>query len=261
MKRLMLCAVATAAVSLPGLVQAGYNFTTGAEYTEGDYGTDVATSTWYVPFTLGYTGDDYALSVTVPFVTVSGSTEVTGVRSSTLSGKGGMKSGSSTTTTTTDKRTDSGLGDVILKASYQLMTETADRPWMGVTGKIKWGTASKSDNLGTGEDDYALQLDMARGAVDGFIGYMWLGDTSSVNYDDIFYGAIAYTLPLNPKWRLRTEFYAEQAALSGTDPVQELNVGFLRPLSEKQNLKLYVLKGFSDSSSDWGAGAMLSTAF
>jgi hypothetical protein len=264
MKYWMHCAVAAAVISISGQVQAGYNFTTGAEYTEGDYGTDITTSTWYVPFTLGYSGEDYALSITVPFISVSGSAEVTGVSSSSFSGKGGMKGGGSstnTTTTSTETRTDSGLGDVILKGSYQLLAETQDRPLLGVTGKVKFGTASKHDNLGTGETDYSLQLDMAKGPLDGFIGYMWLGDTSSMNYDDIAFGAIAYTLPLNSKWRMRAEYYAEQAATSGDDPVQELNVGFLRPLSEKQNLKLYLIKGFSDSSPDWGAGVMLATSF
>lgn len=260
MKHLALSAVAAAVMLQPAVSLAGYNFTTGAEYTSGDYGTNVTTDTWYVPFIFGYTGNDYALSVTVPFISVSGSTEVTGVSSSSMPGKGGVKA-SSSTSTTTDTRTDSGLGDVILKGSYQLQTETPQRPWLGITGKIKLGTASRKDNLGTGETDYAVQLDVARGPLDGFVGYQLIGDTSTVNYDDIFYGAIGYSMPINPQWRMRAEFYAEQAAASGADPVQEVTVAFLKPLSKTQSLKLYVLTGLTDSSPDWGAGAMVSTAF
>jgi len=258
MKQLAIIAVATA-LATP-LAHAGYTFTTGAEYTRGDYGTDVTTSSWYIPFSLGYTGKDYAVSVTVPYVTVSGSSEVTGVRSTSLPGKGGAKSLNTTTTSSTD-RTDSGLGDVELKGSYQLQTETPDRPWMGVTGKIKLGTASRSDNLGTGENDYAVQLDLAKGPLDGFVGYLMLGDTNSVNYDDIFYGAIAYSMPLDQTWSMRAEYYTEQAALSGVDPASEINVAFGRRLNPTQNLRLYAIKGLSDSSPDWGAGVMLSTAF
>lgn len=258
MGRIFYAAAIAAAISVPTSVQAGYSFTTGAEYTEGDYGTDVTTSSWYIPFTLGYSGEDYALSITVPYVTVNGSTEVTGVRSSSLSGKGDGKTSS---TSTTDKRTDSGLGDITLKVSYQLLTETATRPWLGVTGKVKLGTASKRDNLGTGENDYAVQLDLAKGAIDGYLGYLFLGDTSAVNYDDIFYGAIGFSFPLGTQWRGRGEYYAEQEAVSGVDAVQEVSLSFDKPLGERRTLRLYVINGLSDSSPDWGAGVMLNTTF
>jgi hypothetical protein len=60
---------------------------------------------------------------------------------------------------------------------------------------------------------------------------------------------------------MRAEFYTEQEAVDGVDPVQELSVAFARPLSKTQSMKLYVIKGLTDSSPEWGAGLMLSTAF
>lgn len=237
---------------VPLIAQAGNRFVTGVEYTRGDYGTGVDTSTWYIPFSLSHSGENYSVGLTVPVIAVSGSSEVSGVR--------GTGHGTTTTVTTTTTRTDIGIGDVVARASLQLLPEGTATPWMAITGKVKFGTASASKNLGTGENDYAVQLELARGRFDATLGYNVLGDTDTVDYDNIVYGAVAWTSPLNKTWDLRSEYYAEQPALSGGDPVQELTFSFDRALDSKRNLSLYVIKGFTDASADWGVGVMLSKA-
>lgn len=239
-----------AALLLPLLAQAGTRFGIGAEYTRGDYGTGVDTSTWYLPFSLSHSGENYSLGLTVPLIAVSGSTDVSGVR--------GTGHGTTTTVTTTTTRTDTGIGDVVAMASLQLLAEGASAPWIAITGKVKFGTASASKNLGTGENDYAVQLEVAKGSFDTLVGYNVLGDTSTIDYDNIVYGAVAWTSRLNKTWDLRSEFYAEQPALSGGDPVEELTFSFGKTLDSKRNLSLYVIKGFTDASADWGVGVMLS---
>ncbi len=240
------------ALLTPFTLQAGTRFAAGVEYTRGDYGTGVDTSTWYLPLTLSHAGKTYSVGLTVPFVAVSGSSEVSGVR--------GTGHGATTTVITTTTRTDTGIGDVVAKASLQLLPEGPSTPWLAVTAKVKFGTASASKNLGTGENDYAVQLEMAKGRFDAMLGYNVLGDTDTVDYDNIVYGALAWTAAMNKTWNLRSELYTEQPALSGDDPVQELTFSFDRALDAKRNLSVYFIKGFSDTSVDWGAGVMLSRA-
>lgn len=248
MKRLLL----TSALMTPLFVQAGTRFGAGVEYTSGDYGTGVETGTWYLPLWISQAGENYSLSLTVPFVVVSGSSEVSGVR--------GSGHGSTTTATTTTTRTDAGIGDVVAKASLQLLEEGPGAPWLAVTAKVKFGTASASKNLGTGENDYAVQLELAKGHFDAMLGYNVLGDTDTIDYDNIVYGAVAWTAELNKTWSLRSEYYTEQPAVSADDPVQELTLSFERALDNKRNLSVYLIKGFSDTSVDWGAGVMFSRA-
>lgn len=243
-----------AALLLPLVAQAGTRFGIGAEYSSGDYGTGVDTATWYIPFSLSHSGENYSLGLTVPFIAVSGSSEVSGVRGT------GHGTKTTTTTTTTTTRTDSGIGDVVAKASLQLLAEGTSTPWIAITGKVKFGTASASKNLGTGENDYAVQLEMAKGSFDAMLGYNVLGDTSTIDYDNIVYGAVAWTAELNKAWNLRSEYYTEQPALSGDDPVQELTFSFGKALDSKRDLSLYVIKGFTDASADWGVGVMFSRA-
>ena len=240
---------------LPLTLQAGTHLGAGVKYTTGDYGTGIDTSTWYVPFWVSHSGENYSLGLTVPFVAVSGSSEVSGVRGSGH----GMGSGGTTTTTTTT-RTDTGIGDVVANGRLRLLKESRTFPWIAIAGKVKFGTASAEKNLGTGENDYAVQLELGKGQLDLMGGFNVLGDTDTTDYDNILYGAIAWNSTLSDGWELRTEYYQEEPAVAGDDPVQELTLSFGRALDTRRNLSVYVIKGFSDSSADWGAGVMFSRA-
>jgi hypothetical protein len=235
-----------------------YSFTTGAEYTRGDYGTTIDTSQWYIPFKFGYTTDQYALSVTIPYVRISGSEEVL-----SMSGSTHISPMLSTTSTTmsTNERTDSGLGDVLLSGTYQLQAETKADPWIAVTGKIKLGTASEDKNLGTGENDYAAQLELAQQALSGYVGYKIVGDTTETDFDNVFYGAAGVSFPAGKEWKAMVEYYAEQAALAGADNLSEVSLTLSKPLSDKRKLSLYMIKGLSDGSPDWGMGVNLQYLF
>ncbi len=98
--------VALAPLLFGNAVAGDYTFTTGAEYNSGDYGTGIDTTSWYVPFTIGYAAETFAWSVTVPYVRVDGSALVTGIRSTTVRGPGGMQPQSSATVTD-EERVDS----------------------------------------------------------------------------------------------------------------------------------------------------------
>jgi len=227
-----------------------YTLSVGVEHTSGTYGADIETSMQQFPFTLGYTDKNYAWSITVPYVRISGSEDVTFSSSS----KSPMFS---TTTTSSVKHTDSGLGDITLSGTYQLYAETKTRPWLALTGKIKLGTADETKRLGTGENDYLLQLEVAKKAVHAFAGYKIIGDTSTVNFDNVMFGAVGVTIPINKDWTSVAEFYTEQASVSGIDNIQEINLSFSKTLKDKKKLNLYIIKGLTDSSHDWGAGVSL----
>ena len=257
-------ALALTAGSIPLVANADYSVTMGAEYTTGDYGLSSDTSSWYIPVTVDYAAEEYSVGITVPYLSVVGSETVTGSHSAsyTVRGPGGVKTQTlATTSSATREREDSGLGDITLRFSYQLQQETEQRPWLGVTAKAKLGTADEQKYLGTGENDYALQLEVAKGPVDGLVGYHILGDTSTTNFNNILSAAVAYSVDLKNRWRMRTEFYTEQEAIDGVDGARELNLSFRRPLSRERDLNLYLIKGLSDASPDWGAGVMLRTKF
>ncbi len=228
-----------------------YTFTAGAEYTKGKYGASIDTTMFQIPFKLGYNTDQYAWSVTVPYIQISGSEDV--IFSSTT--RSPMLS---TTTTSNVKQTDSGLGDITLSGTYQLQAETKANLWIAVTGKIKLGTADEKKRLGTGENDYGVQLELAKKAMHGYLGYKIIGDSATINYNDVTYGAVGITIPVSKNWKTVTEYYTEQASVSGVNNIQELSLTMSKALKDKKRFSMYIIKGLTDSSPDWGVGVTLS---
>ena len=227
----------------------------GAEYTSGDYGTSSKTKIWYFPMTLRYETDANAASVTVSYLSVEGRGDVV------VSG-GGMGMGSQTvkrTSTLNSTRTDSGFGDVILTGSHKLSGTASSR--IDLTGKIKFGTADETDNLGTGENDYSAQLDFEK-AVDsntvyGSAGYKILGDPPGTDYKNIFYGSIGFSHKLDAARAAGLTLDVQQAALSGGSGQSELTLFLNNKLDKKTRLTGYVVKGFANGSPDWGLGVTL----
>ena len=222
----------------------------GAEYTSGDYGTSTKTNIWYFPVTFGYETDLNAIYLTVPWVSVEGTGNV-------VVTAGGM--GMRRTTTSTSVRTESGLGDVLLVGSHKIGGTATSR--VDLTGKIKFGTADKDKNLGTGENDFAVQLDAAksyaRDTVYGTGGYKILGDPPGINYDNVLYGVVGVSHKLDELRAAGLEFYAQEAVLPGTDGQSELTLFLSSKSDRKTKVTGYLLKGFSDGSPDWGVGVLL----
>ena len=229
----------------------------GAEYTSGDYGTSSKTKIWYFPVTLRYETDINAASISVSYLSVEGRGDVV-----VSGGGGGMGMGSQTVkrnSTQTGTRTDSGFGDVILTGSHKLSGTASSR--IDLTGKIKLGTADETDNLGTGENDYAVQLDFemvaASNTVYGSAGYKFLGDPPGTDYKNVFYGSIGFSHKLDAARAAGLTYDAQQAALSGGSGLSELTLFLSNKLDKKTRLTGYVVKGFSNGSPDWGLGVTL----
>ena len=222
----------------------------GAEYTSGDYGTSTKTNIWYFPVTFGYETDLNAIYLTVPWVSVEGTGNVVA---------SGDARGLPHTPTRASVRTESGLGDLLLVASHKIGGTATSR--VDLTGKIKFGTADKDKSLGTGEDDFAVQLDAAksyaRDTVYGTGGYKILGDPPGINYDNVLYGVVGVSHKLDELRAAGLEFYAQEAVLPGTDGQSELTLFLSSKSDRKTKVTGYLLKGFSDGSPDWGVGVLL----
>src|SRR5437899_5793691 len=148
-------------------------FSTSVNYSVGDYGTNKDTKIVYVPFTLGVRPlDRFWLSVTVPFIYQDTQNVVLtgGGVASRKEQKGKLAQPARATT-------ESGLGDVLLKASVVVVEERDLIPEITPYLKIKFPTADKDRGLGTGEFDETLGVDMSKNLVGDLYGYLTLGYT------------------------------------------------------------------------------------
>ena len=231
----------------------------GAEYTTGDYGTGTDTTIWYFPLWFSYGNGVTSFSVTVPYLIVEGpgnvfptSNDMPRGMSPGMGAMQVMRPGPVGPT-----RTESGLGDIELSGSVRLLAETPAQPRVDLTGKIKLATADEDKNLGTGENDYAVQLDLQKEIFFGYVGYRLYGDPPGTNLDNVFYGLVGLSRPLDAATRVGASLYAQQAAAAGADNQLELNLFLNRYLGKGNQLRPYVVFGLSDGSPDWGVGVTL----
>jgi len=127
--------------------QAGqFSLTTGLDYSSGNYGGTQATDTLFIPFIGKYEEGLWTYKLTVPYVRVTGTGSV-------VRDVGAFKTAAATRTT------ESGLGDVVAVVTRNVYDRGGSGTLLDVTGKIKFATADENKGLGTGENDYAVQLD------------------------------------------------------------------------------------------------------
>jgi len=235
---------------IPGTFSIGV----GGEYSRGDYGTDTTTEIWYLPFSLAYETDRWYFGMTIPYLYVKGAGNVVimgghpmgSPSTSTAGGMGGMANASGTSTAT-----ESGLGDMIGTVSYRLFTETRDRPYLDLTGKVYLGTADANAGLGTGENSYTLQGDVGRQHGDylvfGTAGYGITGDPPGVNYRNILYGYVGVERDFDRR-TLGVELDMQQSVVSGRDPLVAMRGYLTKWLGEQHKISGYLALGLTDST-------------
>src|SRR5438067_2246733 len=170
MKRLLFATMLTALAAPAAVLAEGLTLGTGFDYTSGKYGTSEKTDILYVPFYGRYETGRGVFRLTVPYIRITGPGNVLGAGADrvTLPGPTGAR------------RTESGLGDVVGSAFYNVLSERNGPLGLDLGAKVKFGTADETKGLGTGKNDYSLQADFFKplGAttVFGSLGHRWYGD-------------------------------------------------------------------------------------
>jgi hypothetical protein len=169
-----------------------------------------------------------------------------------------------TAPTAPSNETESGLGDVIAAATYNFYDNKASGVSLDLTGKIKLATASESKGLGSGKNDYALQLDVNKNfqkwAFYTSVGYKWLGDPDGGRFKNVWYGTLGSDYKLTESGKLGATLDAATSASNGPKPL-ETSVYFTQRFSKAAKLNVYLSRGLSDANANWGAGVTYAYAF
>lgn len=148
-------------------------FSTGVDYTAGDYGEAEDTTIVTVPFSAGYVGDGWSATVVVPVVSIDGPGTI--VPGGLSGGPLGGLLGGAEAAAPVGGVDATGLGDVSLSVSV-LPVKTPGGTELSLTGRVRAPTADADRGLGTGEGAAAIgggvrQSIGARAAVFGSVGY------------------------------------------------------------------------------------------
>ncbi len=144
----------------------------------GQYGTGVDTRITTVRLRGEMHTDDWDATLSVPWLSIDGNPGVVPGTGTAVNPKKRGKAGATTASA-------SGLGDISLTLGHDLFYDAASRTGADLTGRLKLGTASKSEGLGTGSTDAGLLLAVYRrfGSLIGMIdlGTSRQGSSSTLN--------------------------------------------------------------------------------
>ncbi|HET7359936.1 MAG TPA: transporter [Rhodanobacteraceae bacterium] len=245
----------------------------GFDYSTGKYGTDVDTRIWDVPFTVGYDTDRWSLKLVVPYIHVSGSNNVIPgagrVDNGNPIGRGlgrllGQPGGTPPPTAETSGSA-SGLGDVVAQATYHLYTNDASRFGVDVGGRIKFATADEDKGLGTGQNDYGVNLDLYKGigawTLFGGAGYTDYGSSAFIRLHNGANANVGANYKVGGNDTVGGYYYYREKISDSGYAQDEASLFWNHRFDTAWRLQTYVLTGFSKGSPDWGAGASLKYTF
>jgi hypothetical protein len=243
----LLCAALLSEDALAGSRE--WKISASANYETGKYGTDSRSETWYLPVTLKRYFLEGDVSLTIPYVQTSGS----GV--TTIDGNVFQISGGGPPVT------NSGIGDIVLRGSYYLLSEGKGVPFdLSLTGKLKVPTADDSKGLGTGEFDIGAGLEFAKTLPDGFTGYLdiyytAIGDPPGFELEDRVSFDIGFSRALGPMWTV-SAFYEESTPLLKSNPhLRDFLVSFDFKANSRTRVFFGATLGLTNASPDYGLSA------
>lgn len=229
-----------------------WTLSTGFDYSSGTYGGSQSTDILYIPFIGKYEFERWVFKLAVPYIRVTGpGTVIPGV---------GTVAGRSTAPVTTE----SGLGDIVAAATYAFDMGDPSVA-LDLTGRIKFGTADESKGLGTGENDYSIQVDVSKAfdRITGFgtLGYSVLGSSPSIPLNNVFYGAVGASYKFNDDTSGGLSLYLRQAPSSTSGEQADLTAFVTYKFAPLWKLQGYVLTGLANGSPDWAIGALVGRSF
>lgn len=244
--------VLACACSLAQAGEPGFSLSTGLEYSTGGYGGEDDIEEMYVPVTGRVYLERVALSITVPYLSVSApsGTSVPDPGGQPMPGSGEIT-------------TKSGLGDVVVGMTvFDVFADYEKGIALDLTGKIKFGTADRDMGLGTGETDYLLRADFYkffdRFTLMGSGGYKVRGDPAGVDLKNTLLGSVGAAFPFGDASSIGLVYDYRESSLPDSDALSELTLYSTHGLGDSWFLQVYAFSGFSDSSPDWGGGVFVS---
>ncbi len=229
-----------------------FSLETGMDVNSGKYGRTESTDILYVPVTGRYQGRSWSFKLTIPYLQITGPGNV-------INGVG------LTGAAATARTTQSGMGDVVVAASHTTYNDSASGVMVNLTGKIKLGTADSTKGLGTGQNDYAFQADLYRVRHDltafGTLGYRLYGSPVAYTLNNVFYGYFGGSYKFSQASSGGLMFNFSEKVVSTGSSHAEAIVFASHKLGEEWKAQGYVLKGYTNSVPDWGAGANITYIF
>ncbi len=248
--------------SVSGSLASGYS------HSSGKYGTASTTTIETIPLLASVSFGDFTFDADVPYLNVNGAPNVIpGVGKVTNTNPKKRGNGAA-------KGSGSGIGDVVLSASYDFYTSEAGKFGFDITGSTKLGNGDKNQGLGTGATDYTVELGayklLGDLSLNGSVGYTAVGSSNYIKLKKnvvLLSGGGIYKL--DDSWSVGANVgsggQGAQSpkvlrATTGTS-TREATEFVSYKFSSNWKLQVYASEGLSNASPDFAGGATITLSF
>lgn len=218
----------------------------GLAASEGDYGTTEETALIALPYSIRYQKQRLGLAFSQSWMKITGPTNI--------------PADSSTDDSLTSSR--EGFSDPVVSLSYRPQWQLLKQVKYSLASKIKIPTSDAKENLGTGEKDYSLQINtysrIHKSLLVLQLGYQWMGDSSTKDYNNRFYSALNFQQILGTQVNVGGRLYFKQKSSSTSKDVLSLGANASYKISKAWKVSTSITKGLSDSAADLAISSQLS---
>lgn len=218
----------------------------------GDYGDDEKTTLDVLSLGARWYLRRGEIQASVPYLRIDGAADVTWID--------GQPIAVATAPATDTQRKESGLGDIVLRGDYYLVTGSDTRPWVIGLVRVKLPTGNEDRGLGSGATDFeaGLSLIQKTGPVSWLadVGYTFVGNPRGLDArNEVRLGA-GVSIPFGKEDRSSTYLYFENRTnrYSGSADRRSIALGVSTALTEARRVRLSasVFTGLTDASEDIG---------
>ena len=133
---------------------------------------------------------------------------------------------------------------------------------LDLKGKIRFGTASAAQGLGTGRNDYALSLELDQRLPGGASLFASFGRSFPVSTPDlalhqVWFGSVGADYKLAPRWTAALWLDMRQATTATSGRVAEVTADLTYRISRAWKIDVYGVKGFAAGSPAVAGGIVL----
>lgn len=242
--------MASVLLSLAGAAQAEtrLSFSTGADYSSGEYGGTEKTEVISVPFGVRLTVDDWTFRASTSYLHITGPADVT-EDGETGDGPGaGVRQGS-----------EKGFGDTTISVERAFRRIGGSPVYVEASARARLPSGDEGRGLGVGAVDYSVVTEAGvstrSGGFYASAGYRFLGDRDEGpdRQDGMQAGAGAW-LPAGRRTRVGVYGNWREASIEGGDDPANAGAYVSYRMSERLRVTLTASGGLSDASPDHMVG-------
>lgn len=248
----LLAAVSFLTLGATAHAQTRLTFSTGVDYSSGDYGTEEETEVIAVPFSVRLSVNDWAFRVSAPYLQVTGPADIDE-----------LSDGSGSVTPIVREGTVRGIGDTTVAVEKAFRRIGGSSAYVEIAASARLPTGDEDKGLGIGATDYTLNTEIGVNTRGGgaYIsgGYRFLGERDGVERrDNAAQAGIGGWLPAGDRVRVGAYANWREASIEGNEDPATAGVYVTVRASERLRVAFTASGGLTDASADYSTGIRFS---